>query len=86
VPVINLYVKPNLISRVLSTNKICEGSVIAGIIYINGHIRQGTGNYNGVSALIIVNCFLGVATATYLERLGNEKDSALNTGDKQDNS
>jgi hypothetical protein len=39
VPVVNLYVKPSMISRVLSMQKICEGSIIAFIIYVNGHIR-----------------------------------------------
>ena len=59
----------------LSIQKISEGAVIAGVVYINGHIRQSTGSYNGVSALVIINCLIGLAASTYLERRAFAKEN-----------
>ena len=51
--------------------KIFEGCSIAVAIYANGHIRQSTGSYFGVSVLLIANASIGALAALYLARLAS---------------
>lgn len=60
-------------AKVLSTMKIFEGSSIALFTYINGHMRQATGNYNAVSALTIINCVWGLSCAITLDQVFKSK-------------
>ena len=41
-------------------------------MYINGHLRESTGNYTGVSLLIIGNAVIGLGLTLYLTSLGDE--------------
>ena len=51
--------------------KIFEGCSISVAIYANGHIRQSTGSYFGVSLLLIANASIGTLAALYLARLAS---------------
>ena len=54
-------------ARALSTMKIFEGSSIAFFTYVNGHMRQASGNYNAVGALTVINCVIGMTCAFILD-------------------
>ena len=64
-----LITNKKLIPQVFSTMKIFEGVGISIAIYANGHIRQSTGSYFGVSMFIILNASVGAAAALYLNHL-----------------
>ena len=49
--------------------KIFEGSVLAIVMYINGHVRQSMGNYTGVSLLIVLESSICAMVAMYIYNL-----------------
>jgi len=58
-----------MIPRVFSVLKIFEGSILAIVMYINGHVRQSMGNYTGVSLLIVLESSTCAMVALYLNNL-----------------
>ena len=69
-PIVNkVLANQKLIPRVFSLMKILEGLVLSLGMYINGYIRQSTGSYTGVCALIIFNSILGIGLAKYLQTI-----------------
>mmetsp|Transcript_935 Transcript_935/g.1672 ORF Transcript_935/g.1672 Transcript_935/m.1672 type:complete len:305 (+) Transcript_935:303-1217(+) len=61
-PIVNKYIdsqNKDEITQIFSILKIFEGLVLSITMYANGHIRQITGTYFGVSLLIIVVSALG---------------------------
>ena len=68
-PIVNKYADPtnkDMIPQIFSWLKIFEGMSLSVVIYTNGHIRQITGSYLGVSLLIIVLAFLGILVSLRL--------------------
>lgn len=51
--------------------KICEGCGISLAMYVNGHVRQRTGSYFGVSLVIMSNAILGGTASLYLNHLSS---------------
>lgn len=58
-----------MIPRVFSVLKIFEGTILAIVMYINGHVRQNMGNYTGVSLLIVLESSICAMVALYLNNL-----------------
>mmetsp|Transcript_11587 Transcript_11587/g.17532 ORF Transcript_11587/g.17532 Transcript_11587/m.17532 type:complete len:355 (-) Transcript_11587:165-1229(-) len=77
-PIVNKIVgsnNPAIIPQVFSTMKIFEGLILSISMYLNGHIRQLTGSYFGVSLLILVNSSIGVGLCIYLRQLIDSKEN-----------
>ena len=67
VPIVNKYLgTEKLIAKFLSMLKIMEGLALSVAIYVNGRLRQATGNYTAVSMLILMNSMIGVGLTVYL--------------------
>jgi len=49
--------------------KVFEGCSIALFTYVNGHLRQITGNYDWVSSITILNSLIGVSCAIAMQRI-----------------
>ena len=58
-----------MIPRVFSMLKIFEGTILAIVMYINGHVRQSMGNYTGVSLMIVLESSICAMVALYLSNL-----------------
>ena len=43
-------------------------------MYVNGHIRQVTGSYFGVSVLIIINAWIGLGLSVYLRGISQKEE------------
>jgi ABC-type phosphate transport system permease subunit len=72
-PLVNKYAdkrNKDMIPRIFSLLKIYEGLVINLGIYTYGNLRQWTGSYFVVSAVIVVSTSIGVVLGIYLHLLG----------------
>ena len=72
VPMVNKVVARKQHPEVLSTIKILEGCNISLFMYVYGAIRETTGQYDEVSAIIMTWCVVGMGAAFWLKSLNDK--------------